>query len=54
MFSLSGLSISLIFTGLIMGAACFIVKHSDFYYNGEEGYELECEQESESRNSSAN
>lgn len=45
MFSISSLAISLIFTGLIMGVVICIVKHSDFYYNGEEGYELECEQD---------
>ncbi len=35
----------LIITAIFLLAIWKMIRHSDFYYNGEEGYELECERD---------
>lgn len=43
----------LIVAAIIIGGIRCLLEIIDYYYKGEEGYELECEWESESRNSNA-
>lgn len=50
---MTSLYILLIIAAFIMGGIRCLLEVIGYYYKGEEGYELECEWESESRNSNA-